>query len=134
MNGRKHQTNKQFYISSWEKVKPVKKLCKYSKHIVQYITHKTKHLNTVLCINNNPEKSPILVPVLLSIEIHETCRQLHRRQCNFSSLYPPLKPQMKLSIAGANERSPAQAHQRSHLKVPFIESVTENKSAVFLNL
>lgn len=37
--------------------------------MVQYITHRTNHLNTVLCINNNPEKCPFLVPVLLSVSM-----------------------------------------------------------------
>lgn len=38
-----------------------RKLCKYSKPIVQYITHHKTKLNTVLCISRNPESSPFLV-------------------------------------------------------------------------
>lgn len=72
--------------------------------MVQYITHTTNHLNTVLCINNNPEKCPFLVPVLLSV--CETCGQLHQSQCHFSSLSLHQNPRW-----GSASRAPRARHE-----------------------
>lgn len=98
--------------------------------MVQYITRTTNHLNTVLCIDNNPEKCPFLVPVLLNV-----CKYVNRvatapKPMQFLIPLPSPKPQMKLGLRGAKETA-MRAHQLSYLKMPFTASsvsVTENRA------
>lgn len=100
--------------------------------MVQYITHTTNHLNTVLCIDNNPEKCPFLVPVLLSV-----CKCVKRaatapKPMRFLIPLPSPKPQMKLGPRGRQRARHERAHQPSYLKTSFTTSsvsVSENRVA-----